>query len=364
MKPRLLVIGPLPPPYHGVTISTSLVLANPYLRRHFKLEHLDTSDHRDIANIGSWEMRNVGYACRAIVSLASRLRGRPGLMYLPISQDAPGFLRDSLLIHAAALAGWKVAIHLRGSEFRDFHLTAPDLLQRWVRFTLTKVSSAAVMGSSLRWVFEGLLPPERIVVVPNGTPDPPVRSCGSDGETVLFLSNLRRRKGIVESVEAALQVIPTRPAARFIFAGAWESPELEAELRARAAPWAGRIVFLPVVGEAEKNALLASASVLMFPPTEAEGHPRVVLEAMAHGLPIVTTNRGAIAETVVDGECGFVLPTPRPDGLAERILCLLRDRRLREQMAGRARSRYLSLFTQEHADRRLAAWLCDIPIAR
>jgi glycosyltransferase involved in cell wall biosynthesis len=362
VKPRLLVVGPLPPPYHGVTISTSLVLANPYLRRHFEVQHLDTSDHRGLANIGNWEIENVSNACRALVSLGAHVRGRPGLIYLPISQNAPAFLRDSLLIQIASRARWKVAIHLRGSEFRDFYLNAPGLLRRWIRLTLARVSSAAVMGRSLRGVFDELVPAERIVVVPNGTPEPTFRGGASDGETVLFLSNLRRRKGVVEALDAALQVIPARPTARFIFAGGWESPQLEAALRARAAPSDGRIAFLPVVEDTQKDALLASASVLLFPPIEPEGHPRVVLEAMAHGLPVVTTDRGAIAETVIDGECGYVLPDARPDELANRILRLLGDRQLREQMAREARSRYLSLFTQEHADRRLAEWLCDVSI--
>ena len=43
---RLIVVGPLPPPVHGVTISTTLVLANTALSERFEVEHLDTSDHR------------------------------------------------------------------------------------------------------------------------------------------------------------------------------------------------------------------------------------------------------------------------------------------------------------------------------
>jgi glycosyltransferase involved in cell wall biosynthesis len=360
VKPRLLVVGPLPPPYHGVTVSTSLVLANPHLCRHFELDHLDTSDHRGQANIGSWDIRNVGYACLAIVSLVPHLRGRPGVMYLPISQSAPGFLRDSLLIQAASLARWRVAVHLRGSEFRDFYRNAPNLLRRWIRLTLNQVSSVAVMGSSLRWVVDGLVPAERVAVVPNGTPEPSVRSTESDGQTVLFLSNLRRRKGVVEAMEAALRVLRARPTARFIFAGVWESPELEFELRDRAAPLDGRIVFLPAVAGSEKDALLASASVLLFPPPEPEGHPRVVLEAMAHGLPVVTTDRGAIAETVVDGKTGFVLTDPEPENLAARVALLLDDSHLRRRMGQAARAAYLERFTQEHADRRLAEWLTEV----
>ena len=103
-----------------------------------------------------------------------------------------------------------------------------------------------------------------------------------------------------------------------------------------------------------------SSSVLLFPPSEPEGHPRVVLEAMSAGLPVVTTDRGAIAETVADGQTGFVLPDPDPETLAERLLRLLEDAELRTQMGQASRARYLELFTQERADERLADWLAGV----
>ena len=104
--------------------------------------------------------------------------------------------------------------------------------------------------------------------------------------------------------------------------------------------------------------------MLLFPPVEPEGHPRVVLEALAAGLPVITTDRGAIAETVVEGESGFVLDHPVPDELAARVLRLLRDPELRDRMS---KCRALALRAVLHArcdgrgvrglDRRAAAAL-------
>jgi glycosyltransferase involved in cell wall biosynthesis len=81
---------------------------------------------------------------------------------------------------------------------------------------------------------------------------------------------------------------------------------------------------------------------------------------MAAGLPVVTTARGAIVETVANGETGYVLDEPDPSLLAECLLQLLRDRGLRTRMARASRERYLALFTQEAADRRLADWLLAV----
>src|SRR5437879_11014925 len=170
-KPRLIVVGPLPPPIHGVAVSTSLVLVNRELHDRFEVEHLDTSDHRPGENIGKWELGNVLIGLRNTSQLIRLLRGRRGVVYLPLSQS-PAFVRDSVFIHVAHLAGWQVALHLRGSEFQHFYARSSRALRLWIRLTLRRVASAAVMGAALRCVFGGLIPPDRIAVVPNGPPHP------------------------------------------------------------------------------------------------------------------------------------------------------------------------------------------------
>ena len=357
MSTRLIVIGPLPPPYHGVTVSTGLVLANPLLKQPFSVEHLDTSDHRSAANTGQWELRNVWLALRSFACLVVRLRGDRGVVYLPLSQNRAGLLRDCLFILLAAVRGWQVATHLRGGEFNEVYEREPPLMRWLIGTSLARVHSVAVLGSSLRPLFDRLLPPERVVVVPNGTPDIQLGETKRDPKTGLFLSNLRRRKGVVEALEAALLVLDEDPEARFVFLGAWESPELESALRQRAERHGEEIRFLPTATGETHAAALASAGFFLFTPREPEGHPRVVLEALAAGLPVITTDRGAIAETVVHGESGFVLNDPVPAEIAQHALRLIRDPDLRERMGHAARARYLKRYTQPTADAGLANWL-------
>ena len=360
MSTRLILIGPLPPPYHGVTVSTRLLVASEELRRRFSVEHLDTSDHRTAHNIGRWDLRNVTIALTSAVALARQLRGAPGVVYLPLSQGTAGLVRDCLYMQIATRAGWKVAAHLRGGEFQDVFRSQRPVVRRLIRSSLRKVDSVAVLGSSLRWLFEGFVPPERTAVVPNDTPEPELNGALRDPNTALFLSNLRRRKGVVEAVRAARIVVSEHPSARFLFVGQWEDELLETAMRGEVRGLEDRIRFQPVVTGAAQQQALASAGFLLFPPVEPEGHPRVVLEAMAAGLPVVTTDRGAIRETVIDGQCGFVLPDPDPRELADRMLRLLRDRTLCERMGEAARSRYLERFTQAASDRALASWLEDV----
>jgi glycosyltransferase involved in cell wall biosynthesis len=79
----------------------------------------------------------------------------------------------------------------------------------------------------------------------------------------------------------------------------------------------------------------------------------VVLEAMAAGLPVITTDQGAIRETVLDGVNGFIVPKGDPAAIAEKIVLLLRDHDLRRRMGQASRERFLASYT-------LARWSHDM----
>jgi glycosyltransferase involved in cell wall biosynthesis len=151
-----------------------------------------------------------------------------------------------------------------------------------------------------------------------------------------------------------------RPDAKFVFAGGVAEERFRRRLEQLGARAGGRIEIRPPVLGHEKDELLASAGYLVFPPSRQEGHPRVVLEAMAAGLPVITTKRGTIGETVIDEESGFVLSAPIPEDLRDRMLRLYDDQALRAAMGSAARKRYQQLYTQDAADRALADWLMEV----
>ena len=356
---RLIVFGPLPPPYHGVAVSTSLVLRNETLKEHFSVEHLDTTDPRTIDNIGRWDWGNLRTGLVALARLHARLRRPRGVVYLPLSENAGGFFRDSLYVWSAHLRGWKVAVHIRNSLFRRFYSSQPAPLQWWIRITMKRLTAVAVLGESLRPLMDGFVPTDRVAVVPNGTPPFEGHPGPRADDLVLYLSGILRKKGADHAVRAACLVVERRPTTRFVLAGDWEDEAFEQEIRSIAAPAGDRIEFAGPTWGQPKLELMATATVLLFPVAWGEGHPRIVLEAMAAGLPVVTTDRSTIAETL--GEGGFVLSDPDPVELAEKITALLEDRALRERMGASGLERWRSHYTQVEADRRIAEWLVSVP---
>lgn len=365
-RPKILIIGPTPPPYHGVAVSTRLILDSPALRK-FRRLHLDTSDRRGIENIGAFDWRNIALGVWHFIQfMRIMLRHRPRLVYLPISQGMGGYLRDLVFLLPSRWMRVPTVVHLRGSEFRTFYSNAPRPMKALIRYSLSTLHRVIVLGESLRPLFQGLVPAHRVLVVPNGTVDfvstMPAIEKKCSGVHGLFLSNLRLRKGVLVALQAAIEALRRFPTLEFVFAGEWQSEEVQEQALTmlRNCEVADRIHFVGIVVGDEKHRLLMTSDFLVFPPIEPEGHPRVVLEAMAACLPVISTPQGAIVETVVDGQTGFLVEPGNVGAIVEKISYLVENPEARCKMGRAARERFEAHYTAEVAHARLAAVLSEV----
>jgi glycosyltransferase involved in cell wall biosynthesis len=112
---------------------------------------------------------------------------------------------------------------------------------------------------------------------------------------------------------------------------------------------ATRVNFLGMVPRHELINHYYDADVFVFPSIWDEGFGLPPVEAMAAGVPVVASKSGAVTETVVHGNTGFLVEKNAPQALAEAILKLLRSDGLREQMGRAGRRRALCHFTWEAA---------------
>lgn len=356
---RLLAAGPLPPPLHGVSAYTRELLAHG-LGEGWTIEHLDTSDHRDAANLGRWESGNLALGLGHLAELVSRCaRCPPDAFYLPLSQSVPGAWRDGSFILAAQAHGVPVVVHLHGGYFRTlFEHEADPALRALLGAALARVRAAVVLGAKLRAAFSGLVPEERIYVVPNGVPDPGAhvlrvgtRVPEPGGGRLLYMSTLSEAKGIDTLVEAVGLLAERRPALLLTAAGAFQDEAARGKLLARVEALGLRLrVAFPgeLEGEAKARAL-AEADLFCLPTRyKYEGQPLAILEALAAGLPVISTDHAAIGETVRDGSTGRVLPVGvTPQALAEAIDTQFEDADAWRRHSRNARTDYLAHFTLE-----------------
>lgn len=145
-----------------------------------------------------------------------------------------------------------------------------------------------------------------------------------DGPPVfLLVARLMRNKGIVEFIEAAAAVRIEHPGARFQILGRPE-PGPAGFATEEIAVWRERgIEYLGATRDVRP--CLARSSVFVLPTYYREGLPRTILEAMATGRPIITTDMPGCRETVVPGENGLLVPARDIPALARAMAQLAAD---------------------------------------
>ncbi len=151
----------------------------------------------------------------------------------------------------------------------------------------------------------------------------------------LLIARLLWSKGVAEYAQAARAVLAAVPDARVRLAG-FLDPGPDGADAADLARWrADGVEFLGAL--ADVRPALADASVYVL-PSWREGTPRTVLEAMAMGRPVVTTDAPGCRATVTDGDNGLLVPVRDPAALADAMLALARDPDRRAAMGRRGRA--------------------------
>ncbi len=248
--------------------------------------------------------------------------------------------------------------------------TAPQIDGRWRRRfakAVRRCGAAIVPSVSAKGdlVRRYGVPEERVHAVPHGVDasafaavtDAEVERVrerfGIDGQYVLFVGGLEPRKNLVTLVRA---FAASGVDATLVIAGGrvrWfpaEEARVWAAVRALAEPARSRVVMTGYVSDEDKHVLLAGAEALAY-PSLYEGFGFPVIEAMAAGTPVLTSNVSSLPEVAGDDA---VLVDPKDEhALAEGLRRILSDGELRERLIGPGRARAAG-FTWEASARRTA----------
>jgi glycosyltransferase involved in cell wall biosynthesis len=158
-----------------------------------------------------------------------------------------------------------------------------------------------------------------------------------DDLAIVSVGRLYARKGLFTLIESMPDIIKKFPKAKFIISGKGQSDEMH-KLNAHAERLGvrGNIVFTGYTPDRELPKLYQAADVFAF-STFYEHHPFAVLEALATGLPVVTTTVGGIPETIDSGKNGYLVEPFNPRQFSEKILRLLENPAEAQEMGKKAR---------------------------
>ncbi len=158
-----------------------------------------------------------------------------------------------------------------------------------------------------------------------------------DDIAIVSVGRLYARKGLFTLIESMPAVVKRFPNAKFIISGKGQSDEMQKLIvHATKLGVINNIVFTGYYPDAKLPKLYQAADVFAF-STFYEHHPFAVLEALATGLPVVTTTVGGIPETIQSGKNGFLVKPFDERAFADRILYLLEHPAQATEMGAAAR---------------------------
>jgi glycosyltransferase involved in cell wall biosynthesis len=263
------------------------------------------------------------------------VRGQVGLVHLHVASRA-SFWRKSGFFLLARLFRKPVVLHLHGGEFRIFYeRECGPLRQRFIRAVFARAAHVIVLSRPWQDWVRALSGNPHVDVIGNPVLVPATVPSweGRRAAAVLCLGRMNHGKGSYDLLQAVAALRP-RATVELRLGGDGEAEQVRA--RARALGIDAQVHLLGWVRADAKARELAAASVFVL-PSYNEGLPMSVLEAMAAGLPIVSTPVGGIPEAVSDGVEGYLVAPGDVDTLAERLALLASDPALARRMGAAAR---------------------------
>jgi glycosyltransferase involved in cell wall biosynthesis len=341
-SPRLLLIGPLPPPLDGTSVSFDL-LCREIARSRPEIDvHVVDSSPKRLKQEGTpltiWDALR---AVRVIARVGLRVWRADRLVLF----GSNGFLARMAppIVGLARLARTPCYVRPFGGSLAEFcedllparrerllqALRACDGVIAETRLLQTRL--AEVTGRSVTYL------PGYRTISPNAEASRDARR--RHGELrVLFLGHVREEKGVGVLLESLRELEEQgEPVRCDIFGPIYGSggEQLEAKLRET-----GTARYRGTLPQHELWSTLARYDALVFPSFyQGEGHAGVVIEAMVAGLPVVTTRFRSLPELVEDGVNGLLVPPGDAKALADALRMLAGDRDRLQRMAEASRSR-------------------------
>ena len=237
---------------------------------------------------------------------------------------------------------WPGVVHAcyRGSRPASAAVATMQVTHRLLHTWRDKVDVYVALNGFVREaLIRSGLPAAKIFVKPNFVyPDP---GPGTEREGyALFVGRLSAEKGL-DTLLAAWARVGGRLALKIVGDG-----PLAGHVAAAAARMSG-VEWLKLQPPGEVYRLMGGAMTLVFPSEWYEVCPRVLIEALAKGTPVIAAHQGAAAEMVDHGRTGLHFRRGDPEDLAEKVLWLLAHPDERRRMHGEARAEFETKYRAE-----------------
>jgi glycosyltransferase involved in cell wall biosynthesis len=348
-KKKILFLGQLPPPVHGVSIINSWILQSSAISNYYTLEPINLATAKSIADIGKQGIKKYLKFFQILwLTLFRLIRSKYAFFYITLSPVGSAFLKDSLLVLLARAFKNKIVIHLHGKGIANKLSSGPIWLVKYYNY-IFKNAFVIVLAETLKEDIAPIKSHRKIFVLPNGVPEATYLEKGTGSKiSVLHLSNMIESKGSLDLLEA-VNTLKKNGATNFKvnFVGNWGSEAFKDKFLSylQANQLEQFAEYLGPLYQQEKQNILQKSQIFALPTYYAnECFPLTILEAMNAGLAVISTNEGAIPEIINDQKNGFIVAAHSPDELANQLEYLINNQSVLRDLGKNAQEEFYSKY--------------------
>ena len=333
-RPRLLLVGPLPPPAGGMANQTQ------QLKRQLEMEGMVVSLVRTNEPyrpkwVASWRGIRALFRLGPYLWKLWSMAPRADVVHVMANSGWAWYLFALPAIGIARKRGRKIVVNYRGGQAREFLRRSALLVRAALRGTQLVVPSAFLREVFADYGIAAAIIPN---VVDANTFHPAAGTSAHRDPTaphVVIARNLEWIYGIDLGLRALAIIRPTFPALRVSVAGS--GPE-RTRLEALASELGmSRIIYFTGRLDLPGMVALYQSADLVLNPVRVDNTPNSVLEALACGVPVVSTNVGGLPYLVEHERTAWLAEPESPRSLAAGMVAVLQDDELRSGLVQRGR---------------------------
>lgn len=362
MKLKILFIMHMPPPVHGAAMVGQYIHESELINQELECHYINLATAKNLHDIGKVGMRKLFDFYKLLGRIQHTLKEvRPDLVYITPNACGGAFYKDFIVVQMIKAMGYKVVVHFHNKGVATHQARWIDdvLYKRFFKGIKVILLSECLYSDVKKYVDR-----KNVFVCANGIPASSILDSHLESSSVsknktphiLFLSNLLVSKGVVVLLDA-LQILKEKGCSFVCDFVGGETAEMDAAMFESEVAKRGLDGMVAYHGRKygkDKEAFFHSADMFVFPTFyHNECFPLVLLEAMEHGLPCVSTTEGGIPGIVDDGKSGWLVPKYDVMALAEKMQVLLADANLRYKMGKAGREKFEREFTLEVFEKRM-----------
>jgi len=256
------------------------------------------------------------------------------LIVINTSIGVSGLVRDAIYLIIAIIFNKRVILFFRGIDDNILNEIEHNYLSIF-RSIFFRSDSIIVLSTDFQKMLTKWGYQKKIYVETTVVDDNIYRSNASflndKSKTILFLARLERDKGVFEAIKTLQICRNLHNDIRIIIAGEGTIYK-EVSNYVQSNNIEG-VTFIGYVKGDRKSEAFHKSAIYLFPSTHSEGMPNSVLEAMAYGLPVITSSVGGIRDFFENGKMGFIVSSNNPEDYAKKVLEILNSSVLREEIS-------------------------------